>query len=67
MEKNKKRLLDSVEILRYSPRYKNDFMQLNYEWLNKYFRVEEEDKKILSNPEEVIINKGGEIFFARIK
>lgn len=66
MGKNKKRLLDSVEILRYSPRYKNDFMQLNYEWLNKYFKVEEEDKKILSNPEEIIINKGGEIFFARI-
>jgi DNA-binding MarR family transcriptional regulator/GNAT superfamily N-acetyltransferase len=67
MEKNKKRLLDSVEVLRYSPRYKNDFQQLNYEWLNKYFKVEEEDEKILSNPEDSIINKGGEIFFARIE
>jgi DNA-binding MarR family transcriptional regulator/N-acetylglutamate synthase-like GNAT family acetyltransferase len=66
MEKDKKRLLDSVEILRYSQGYKNNFLQLNYEWLNKYFKVEEEDIKILSNPDDVIINKGGEIFFARI-
>ncbi|MGA7722494.1 MAG: helix-turn-helix domain-containing GNAT family N-acetyltransferase [Ignavibacteriaceae bacterium] len=66
IEKNKKKLLDSVEILRYSPSYKEIFLQLNYEWLNKYFKVEEEDKKILSNPDEVIIKKGGEIFFARI-
>jgi DNA-binding MarR family transcriptional regulator/N-acetylglutamate synthase-like GNAT family acetyltransferase len=67
MDKHKKRLLDSVEIVRYSPAFKNDFLRLNYEWLNKYFTVEEEDKKILANPEEVIINKGGEIFFARIE
>jgi DNA-binding MarR family transcriptional regulator/predicted GNAT family N-acyltransferase len=66
LEKYRKRLLDSVEILRYSPRYKKNFKELNYEWLNKYFKVEELDEEILSNPEEIIINKGGEIFFARI-
>jgi DNA-binding MarR family transcriptional regulator/N-acetylglutamate synthase-like GNAT family acetyltransferase len=65
--KYRKRLLDSVEILRYSPRYKRNFKELNYEWLNKYFKIEELDEEILSNPEEIIINKGGEIFFARIK
>jgi DNA-binding MarR family transcriptional regulator/GNAT superfamily N-acetyltransferase len=66
MDKHKKRLLDSVEILRYSPKYKNDFRKLNFEWISKYFKIEEEDRKILSNPEESIISKGGEIFFARI-
>jgi DNA-binding MarR family transcriptional regulator/predicted GNAT family N-acyltransferase len=66
LEKNKKRLLDTVEILRYAPKYRNEFQQLNYEWLNKYFEIEEEDRNILSNPEK-IISDGGEIFFARIK
>ena len=51
-DKYKKRLLDQVEILRYSPQYKKHFKDLNYEWLNKYFKVEELDEKILSNPEE---------------
>ncbi len=66
IEKNKKRLLDAVEILRYSPHYKNYFRNLNYEWLEKYFAVEKEDEKILSDPEKEIINTGGEIFFARV-
>jgi DNA-binding MarR family transcriptional regulator/GNAT superfamily N-acetyltransferase len=66
IDKHKKRLLDSVEVLRYSPKYKDDFRELNFEWISKYFEIEEEDRKILSNPEEMIISKGGEIFFARI-
>ncbi len=62
--KSKQRLLNSVNILRYSPQYKEDFKNLNYEWLQKYFTVEPKDEIILSNPEEEVINKGGEIFFA---
>ena len=65
MLKLKKKQLDSIDILKYSPLYKDYFKQLNYEWLEKYFEIENEDIKILSNPESEIINKGGEIFFAR--
>jgi ribosomal protein S18 acetylase RimI-like enzyme len=39
---------------------------LNYEWLEKYFKVEDLDKKILFNPEEEIILKGGYVLFARL-
>ena len=62
----KERIIKQVEILSYNPRYNNYFKTLNYEWLNRYFEVEPEDEKILSNPEKEIIKKGGEIFFARI-
>jgi len=65
IERSKKRMLDSVEILRYSSKYKESFKKLNYEWLEKYFHVESEDEKLLSDPDKFIINKGGEIFFAR--
>ena len=65
IEKTKKRMLDSVEIFRYSSKYKESFKQLNYEWLEKYFNVEPEDERLLSDPDKYIIEKGGEIFFAR--
>ncbi len=63
--RTKKRLLNSIEILRYSPKYKEFFRRLNYEWLEKYFFVEPEDDKLLSNPDKYIVDKGGEIFFAK--
>ena len=37
------------------------------EWLEKYFKVEPEDEKLLGNPQEEIINKGGEIIFAKYR
>ena len=42
-----------------------DFYELNIEWLEKFFRVEEYDYKVLSNSKKYIIDKGGEIFFAK--
>lgn len=64
MENIKKSQINKIQILHYKPEFKEYFKTLNYEWLNKYFTVEEEDEKILSNPEDEIINKGGFIFFA---
>jgi ribosomal protein S18 acetylase RimI-like enzyme len=40
---------------------------LNIEWLKKYFKIEPKDEKILSNPKEEIIDKGGMIFYAKYK
>src|SRR5258705_12686036 len=40
------------------------FIQLNHEWLNKYYFVTEEDDKLLSDPER-IIQDGGCILFAK--
>lgn len=58
--------IKKVEILSYNKNLSKYFKELNYEWLQKYFEIEEIDKKILTNPEKEIIKKGGEIFFARI-
>ena len=44
--------------------YKLDFETLNLQWIKKYFKVEEEDTKILKNPESYVIDGGGQIFFA---
>ena len=66
-EKIKERQLESVELVKYSTENKDKFRELNYEWLEKYFKVEPEDKKLLNDPEGEIINKGGEVIFARYK
>lgn len=62
----KRRQYEAVEILDFSPEYKECFRKLNYEWLEKYFKVEELDKKILLSPEKEIIRKGGDVIFARL-
>ncbi len=55
---------NQLEINTFDPRYTEDFARLNLEWIEKYFKVEETDKKALFDPVDYIINKGGEIFFA---
>lgn len=53
-----------VDIVLYKPKYKDDFIRLNTEWITTYFSLEESDIKALQNVEDYIINKGGQIFLA---
>ncbi len=52
-------------IINFKNEHSKLFYDLNIEWLNEFFLVEDYDKKILSNPQKYIINKGGSIFFAK--
>lgn len=40
------------------------FLQLNVEWITRYFVLEPKDEKNLRHPRETILDKGGRIFFA---
>lgn len=64
MDKIKDRQRSEVVIKGYDPKYKKYFRDLNYEWISKYFKIEDKDKKQLENPEREIIKKGGFILFA---
>lgn len=59
--------LDSnqVKIIPFSIELKEPIKTLNLEWLQKYFKVEPKDKKVLSDPQGEIIDKGGMIFYAQ--
>lgn len=57
---------NKVQIIPYSNDLKEAIKILNYEWLEKYFRVEQSDIQSLSNPNEEIIDKGGFIFYAKL-
>jgi len=53
-----------VSIVPFKDKYSKDFYNLNYDWLDEYFYVEDYDQKVLGNCKEEIIDKGGYIFFA---
>lgn len=54
-----------VEIITYKPELAHHFYSINAQWVNDMFMMEDIDEKILSNPQKYIIDKGGQIWFAR--
>ena len=55
-----------VEIIEFSEDLSEPIKTLNYEWLEKYFRIEEGDVASLSDPQKHIIDKGGHIYYAKL-
>lgn len=58
---------NTIEIIPFSPTYKEAIKTLKLEWLQKHFRVEPKDEIVLSDPQGQIIDKGGMIFYAKYK
>ncbi|MFK5982783.1 MAG: GNAT family N-acetyltransferase [Flavobacteriaceae bacterium] len=53
-----------IKIKPYQEKYAPSFYELNIEWLEAFFYVEDYDKEVLGNPDKYIIKPGGHIFFA---
>ena len=53
-----------IKIVTYQSGYAKAFADLNKEWIEAYFEIEDEDLKVLQNPEGYVLAGGGEIFFA---
>ncbi len=51
------------KIITYKPEFKQRFIDLNTASLEEYFFVEQHDKEVFENIEEVVLKPGGEIFF----
>ncbi len=56
-------LSPTAQVVKYDPKYRTAFIDLNTEWIQKYFTLEAADLRQLENPEETILTPGGEIFF----
>jgi putative acetyltransferase len=54
-----------MEIIDYTPQYKDDFKRLNVEWITTYFVLEPHEMTMLEDPEGYILSKGGKIIFAK--
>ena len=57
-------LSPKLKIVNYEPKYKSAFKEINKEWIDKYFKMEDSDYKSLDYPDENIIQKGGHILVA---
>jgi putative acetyltransferase len=55
-----------IEIVDYQPSYKQDFKQLNIDWISRYFALEGPDLEQLDDPEGSILSRGGKIYMARM-
>ncbi|WP_435357278.1 GNAT family N-acetyltransferase [Emticicia sp. SJ17W-69] len=60
--------MQKIEIIDLDPQneaQKLAFKQINYEWINKYFKVEKGDLDSLENPEKYFLATGGAVLLAR--
>lgn len=63
-EQRKERESQQVQIIDYTPVYKDAFKQLNEQWITTWFKIEEADHRSLDNPQGYILDKGGRILVA---
>ncbi|MDF3980436.1 helix-turn-helix domain-containing GNAT family N-acetyltransferase [Luteibacter sp. PPL201] len=55
---------EAVTVVPYDPALREHFFRLNRQWLERYFRVEDVDHAVLSDPEGAIVAEGGQVLFA---
>jgi len=56
--------MGNITFCTFDSKYAEDFKEINLEWVKKYFVIEPHDIEQLNNPQEYIIDGGGEILFA---
>lgn len=56
-----------VEIIDFQEKHAEAFAQLNFEWLDTYFYIEDYDREVLTQPKKYILDKGGKIFMATVQ
>jgi putative acetyltransferase len=52
-----------ARVVPWRPDLRADFERLNLEWIERWFAVEEEDRKAFDDPGGRIVEPGGQIFF----
>jgi GNAT superfamily N-acetyltransferase len=53
-----------IGIRQFQPGDAAAFRRLNEEWITRYFRIEPKEELVLTDPQKVILDSGGRIFFA---
>jgi len=56
-----------IEIVTFRPDLAQAFLEINEEWITANFEMEPFDRRVLENPQAEILDRGGEVFFARDK
>lgn len=61
-----RRFEDGMTITTFDPLHRTEFRRLNVAWLERYFKVEPLDERVLGDPESEVLAPGGEILFAML-
>ncbi|MGH8129509.1 MAG: GNAT family N-acetyltransferase [Steroidobacteraceae bacterium] len=56
--------MSGITVVPFRGEFAADFRRLNLDWIERLFAVEEPDRKVLDDPQQAVIAKGGMIFFA---
>jgi len=56
--------MTEIRVVPFRREFAADFRRLNLDWIERLFKVEAADLKVLDDPERAIVAKGGMIFFA---
>ena len=56
--------MSGITIVPFRREYAADFRRLNLDWIERLFKIEGPDRKVLDDPERAIVAQGGMIFFA---
>ena len=56
--------MSAITVIPFRQEYAADFRRLNLAWIERLFKVEVPDLKVLDDPEGAIVLRGGMIFFA---
>lgn len=54
----------TIEVVSFDARYALAFAELNREWIETYFKIEDEDLKMMEHPQSYVLDGGGDIFTA---
>lgn len=52
-----------IETVPYREEFRSAFEQLNRDWIEQYFALEDTDREVLGDPGRTIIDAGGQVFF----
>lgn len=56
---------NTIEIIEYDRRYRDEYINLNMKWLLKYDLLEDKDEEIIKNVEKEILGKNGKVYLLR--
>jgi DNA-binding MarR family transcriptional regulator/ribosomal protein S18 acetylase RimI-like enzyme len=55
-----------VAVVPFRTEWRDHFARINGEWLERYWSLEDIDRRVLSQPEKYVLDPGGAIFFASL-
>lgn len=65
INQNSRESMINMEIVKYKPEYKNDFIRLSKNWITKYFALESDDFEVFENIDKLI--KNGAMIYLLLK